>query len=431
MIRIPEALARGTVEREGQRGAAWIAGLPATVDGLLRRWDCEPDGTVLHGGVGVVLPVRRPDGRPAVLKVSFPHPGNVHEPDAFTAWGGRGAVLLYARDDERFAMLLERAGVSSLAEQADGDELVSVAGRLSRRLAVPAPPGLPRLRGHAGRWEEELRADAARWARALAPRALDAAVATVREVGAVQPGTLVHGDLHARNILPGEREPWLAVDPKGYAGDPAYDAGTLLMSRALFLIEADDLGRAAHRVLDVFAEAAGLDRERVRRWARFHAVRAVFRGRRHGFRVAREGARRDRLVGFAGALAELLTHGGRTCRVPRRPCMFVRACGPRRACGAAARGGGDGVSDHAARGGQRSEAPPAGPRTTLSRGSARGGGGQFAGCAAGWVGAAGSPAAVGVGATGSLPPVCDSAWRSRRCPLARTGMATRKVAAPR
>lgn len=151
-------MARGTVGREGPCGAAWIAELPAIVDGLLRRWDCEPDGPVLHGGVGVVVPVRRPDARPAVLKVSFPHPGNVHEPDAFTAWGGRGAVLLHARDDQRFAMLLERAGPSSLAEQADGDELVSVAGRLSRRLAVPAPPGLPRLREHAGRWEEELRA---------------------------------------------------------------------------------------------------------------------------------------------------------------------------------------------------------------------------------------------------------------------------------
>ncbi len=30
-------------------------------------------------------------------------------------------------------------------------------------------------------------------------------------------------DLHADNILAARREPWLAVDPKPYAGDPAYD----------------------------------------------------------------------------------------------------------------------------------------------------------------------------------------------------------------
>jgi streptomycin 6-kinase len=31
-------------------------------------------------------------------------------------------------------------------------------------------------------------------------------------------------DLHAGNVLTAEREPWLAVDPKPYLGDPTYDA---------------------------------------------------------------------------------------------------------------------------------------------------------------------------------------------------------------
>lgn len=58
-------------------------------------------------------------------------------------------------------------------------------------------------------------------------------------------------------------------------GDPAYDGGILLKSRALTLLEADDLRKAVHRVLDVFAEAAELDRELAQRWARFHAVQAA------------------------------------------------------------------------------------------------------------------------------------------------------------
>jgi streptomycin 6-kinase len=243
-----------------------------------------------------------------VLKVSFPHPGNVHEPDAFVAWGGCGAVLLHERDDERFAMLLERVEPSTLAEVEDGDEVATVAGRLNRRLAIPAPPGLPRLREQADAWEEQLCRDAAELAHALPRQVLDAAVATVRELGRAQPDTLVHGDLHARNILRADREPWLAVDPKGYAGDPAYDGGTLLKSRALTLLEAeDDLHKAVQRIVDVFTEAAELDRERVRRWAQFHAVQAAFWGRRHGFRIARTGPRLDWLTEFADRLAELLT----------------------------------------------------------------------------------------------------------------------------
>ncbi|KUJ68533.1 kinase [Streptomyces albus subsp. albus] len=306
MIGVPEEFVRGTVEREGEPGAAWLAELPGMVDGLLGRWGCVPDGEVMHGGVGLIVPVRRAEV-PAVLKVSFPHPGNVHEPDAFAAWGGRGAVLLHERDDACFAMLLERARASTLAEVADNDEVVAVAGRLSRRLAIPAPPDLPRLSEQAGDWEEQLRRDAGELTHALPRQVVDAAAATVRELGRAQPDSVIHGDLHAGNILRADREPWLAVDPKGYVGDPAYDGGTLLKSRALTLLEAADPSKAVHRILDVFAEAAEVDRERVHRWAQLHAVQAAFWGRRHGFRIARGGPRLDWLTQLADGLAELLT----------------------------------------------------------------------------------------------------------------------------
>ncbi|MEU9451415.1 aminoglycoside phosphotransferase family protein [Streptomyces sp. NPDC048277] len=308
MIGIPEALVRGTIDREGDRGAAWIAELPSIVEDLLDRWDCVPDGEVTHGGVGVIVPVReRSAGGASVLKVSFPHPGNVHEPDAFEAWAGRGAVLLRRRDDTRFALLLERAHMSTLAAlESDDETVVTIAGRLSHRLAVPAPAGLPRLRDRAEAWVTELRRDAVELAHALPPRVVDAAVATARELGRTQPDTLIHGDLHARNILRADREPWLAVDPKGYVGDPAYDAGTLLKSRALTLMGADNVAKTAHRLLDVFAETAELNRERVRRWTQFHAVQASFWARRHGFRIARDGPRLDRITEFVDELAELL-----------------------------------------------------------------------------------------------------------------------------
>lgn len=309
MIVIPEEFARSTVEREGSAGAAWIADLPGTVEGLADEWGCVLDGDVTHGGVGVIVPVRRDHTPPAVLKVSFPHPGNDHEPDAFVAWGGRGAVSLYERDDARYAMLLERASPVTLDEAVDGDEVVTIAARLGRRLAVPAPDGmrLPRLSDRVGKWEDELRTDAAELTHALPRRVLDAALATVRELGREQPDTLVHGDLHGRNILRAEREPWLAVDPKGYVGDRAYDAGALMKSRAYALAGAADLRGAVHRIVDVFADAAELDRERVRRWAQLHAVRAAFWARRHGFRVARGGPELEWITAFADRLAELLT----------------------------------------------------------------------------------------------------------------------------
>ncbi|NUP03960.1 MAG: hypothetical protein HOW59_39155 [Nonomuraea sp.] len=133
--------------------------------------------------------------------------------------------------------------------------MVTVAGRINRRLAIPAPSGLPRLREQADAWEEQLRRDAEELTRTPRRHVMDAAMATVRELGRVQP---------------------------------------------------DDLRRAVHRTLDVFAEAAEVDRERARRWAQLHAVQAAFWGRRHGSRVVGGAARSDWLTEFADRLAELL-----------------------------------------------------------------------------------------------------------------------------
>ncbi|MFD7157464.1 aminoglycoside phosphotransferase family protein [Kribbella sp. NPDC059898] len=292
---IPEAFARLTVEREGAAGEAWLEELPGIVEDLLGQWGVRREGDVLHGQVGVVVPVEGD----AVLKVSFPHPGNVHEPDAFEAWGGRGAVRLYERDDARYAMLLERVQPVTLG--AHGDGAAAIAGDVLRQLTIPAPDGLPRMADQAGQWASELSKDAAELDHPLPAAVVDEALAVVDELCRVQPETLVHGDFHARNILRAEREPWLVVDPKGYVGDPGFDAAIFLRTRAYYLFIDDgltgaDLLRRLQAELDEFAEASGIDAERIRRWTQLIAVQASFWGRRHGYGRARTGTELDHLV---------------------------------------------------------------------------------------------------------------------------------------
>lgn len=283
MIEIPEEFAQETVGREGERGRAWIGSLAGLVDELLQRWDCTPVGPIMHGKVGIVVPVRRLGLPAAVLKVSFPHPGNVYEPDAFSAWDGRGAVHLYEHDDKHFAMLLEQGRDGTLADVTDFDLAVGTLGQLSQRLAVEAPAGLPRLSDIVADWESEIHTSAAELGHPLPTRVLDAALATLRELGPDQPETLVHGDLHDSNVLPGEREPWLAIDPKGYVGDRAYDTITVIRSlRFAPLLFAPEPEAGLLRGLDLYCEAADLDRERARRWAQLRAVKAALWGRGHG-----------------------------------------------------------------------------------------------------------------------------------------------------
>lgn len=276
-VEIPEELRQATVRRAG--GATWLASLPVLLDELLQRWNCVPDGPAVSGKVGIVLPAKSGAHGEVVLKVSYPHPANVHEPDAYQTWAGHGAVQLWERDDERFAMLLERVGPDRPYEVLPVDEAVRVAGVLVRRLAVPAPPELPRVSDRADEWADIVDRAAGR----LPAQVVDAACETVRELCRQQQDTMLHGDLHLNNVLRGVREPWQVIDPRGWVGDPAYDAFTLLRTTAvggrdLGLIAPDEFEPALLRWLAIFAEAAELDREQVRRWAQ---VVAVVRAQQH------------------------------------------------------------------------------------------------------------------------------------------------------
>jgi streptomycin 6-kinase len=67
-------------------------------------------------------------------------------------------------------------------------------------------------------------------------------------------------DLHAGNVLRARREPWLAIDPKPFVGDPAYDATQHLLN-----CEAR-LRSDPHGTIKRFADLLGVDHERVRLW---------------------------------------------------------------------------------------------------------------------------------------------------------------------
>ncbi|WP_278261975.1 aminoglycoside phosphotransferase family protein [Nocardia sp. AG03] len=282
MITVPTEFADKKQYSASESGRRWIAALPGIVAELMDRWSCVPDGAIRYGEVGLVVPVRHRDLPPAVVKVSFPHPGNVHEPDAYTAWRGSGAVHLYARADEHFAMLLERAH-DTLATVTDDDAALTIQGTLTRTLAVPAPAELPRLADRMDEWESEMIATAARFGDPIPRPVFDAALATLHELGRDQPALLVHGDLHDANVLAGHRAPWLAIDPKCLVGDPAYDALNVIRSpRFAPLLLSPNPKQRLLRCIDVYSDAAELDPVRARRWIQAGSVKEALWGREHG-----------------------------------------------------------------------------------------------------------------------------------------------------
>ncbi|HEU5347271.1 MAG TPA: aminoglycoside phosphotransferase family protein, partial [Ktedonobacterales bacterium] len=83
---------------------------------------------------------------------------------------------------------------------------------------------------------------------------------------------LLHGDLHHWNILAAERAPWLALDPKGVAGEPAYEVGAWMRNPVPQVFSWPNPERLLRRRADIFAEHLGFDRQRLLAWSMAQAV---------------------------------------------------------------------------------------------------------------------------------------------------------------
>lgn len=257
------------------RGPEWVAfldGLPGLVRGLLEDWQLTPDGPATHGYCALVVPVRTTGGRPAALKVSWPHWEAELEHIALQRWHGDGAVELLRADPHRVALLLERLHPEDLGDLWDV-EACEVVGALYGRLHVPAPPQLVTLSSCVTRWCDELAAlpRDAPVPRRMVEQAVSIGRAFVTD-GATD-GRLVHTDLHYANVLAADREPWLAIDPKPLSGDPHYEVAPMLWNRWDELLAASRSVRDGVRLrFHTLVDVAGFDEARARDWVVFRMM---------------------------------------------------------------------------------------------------------------------------------------------------------------
>ena len=223
---------------------------------------------MMHGFCALVVPVRTTSGRAAVLKVAFPDEESEHEHLALQHWHGRGAVQLLRADPRRRAMLLERLHQERLTEVWDLEACEIVAG-LYARLHVPALPQLRPLTLYVDRWTDQLSAlprDAP-----LPRRLVEQAVSLARDLGSdpASTGTMIHTDLHYENVMAGDREPWLAIDPKPVSGDPHYELAPMLWNRFEELAD-PSTGQSVRTGLrarfHALVDHTGLDERRARDW---------------------------------------------------------------------------------------------------------------------------------------------------------------------
>ncbi len=291
-----------TVANTFRGGKDWLENLPNLLVECERRWNLAVQPTNFTLSYNYVTPATLADGTKIVLKVGVPNRELRTEIEALRLYDGRGCVRLLDADADVGVLLLERLHPGEmLTKITDDDEATRIAALAMQKLWRPLPAehrfpsvadwasGLAELReefgGGTGPFDEGV---------------VDTAVSLFTNLLASSSDpVLLHGDLHHYNIL-SAGDGWRAIDPKGVAGEPAYEVGALLRN-PFTIFDEPDLKRITARRLDILAETLRMDCERLRQWSLAQAVLSAWWSYEDGDDVAAL----EPMMRLAGVLAEL------------------------------------------------------------------------------------------------------------------------------
>jgi streptomycin 6-kinase len=281
-VPLSPAFGRRIADVHGGRGVRWLGRLPTLLAGCADRWSLTLLPAFEPLSYNYVAPAVRGDGCEVVLKAGVPGPLLRCEIAALRHFAGRGCVRLLASDARRGVMLLERLRPGTpLVEIADDVQATAIAAGVMRQMArKPFGSGFETRRVSPfptlADWAKAFPRLRARYDGDTGPlpaALVDRAERLFAELIASQAASvLLHGDLHHWNIVAAERQPWLALDPQGVAGEPAYEVGALLRNPYPQIATWPDARRVQARRIAQLAEELGFDRARIAGWGLAQAM---------------------------------------------------------------------------------------------------------------------------------------------------------------
>jgi streptomycin 6-kinase len=273
-VKLPTGFRKKIVGAFGEAGSRWLPEIPRLLERYASEWDLVLASPQFDLSYNYVVPATTGDGATVVLKLGVPHDEIHTEIEALRLFNGRGAARLLRSDADGGALLIERLVPGRmLREEEDDHRATETAAILMKRLLRPAPQS-HRLFTVAG-WAsgfERMRNQFDGGTGPLPTPLVARAEAIYEELlGEGRPAVVLHGDLHHENILFSQNRGWLAIDPKGVAGEAEYETGALLRNPP-GLAAWPDLDRVLACRLSQVSEILGYDRKRLALWSVAQAV---------------------------------------------------------------------------------------------------------------------------------------------------------------
>jgi len=266
-------LSENIIQIYGDAGRAWLQSLPDLVAQIARTWHLTELKPVDNLSYNYVLKGLQ-GATPIVVKLGVEHENILREAAALAAYNGQGCVRLFDIDTTHNALLIEQAVPGTSLKNwfpADDEAAVVHAAAVMQQLhAVPLA-------------ENPLHQDIATllWPLetnkvCLPEKHINKAWELAQQLLATQAEpVLLHGDLHYDNILSTHGGNWIAIDPKGVVGEPAYEVGSFVRNPDPGLLQQKDPTAIMVRRLILFSELLEIDQQRLRDWSYVQAVLAA------------------------------------------------------------------------------------------------------------------------------------------------------------
>ena len=265
---LPKIFAQNTQDLCGEVGERWLNDLPRIIEEISGNWSLEVNKSFSNLSYNYVAPCVRADGSEAVLKIALPlnNPEIFNESSFLQIADGKCAVKFLNFDKKRRAMLLEKltpgANLKEICGKNDA-KAVEIAIKIMCGLSKK-PPQDSSFRRLEDWFKGIKKANNTKFDNRFALKAFGF---FERLSSASKQKLLIHGDLHHENILSAQREPFLAIDPKGIIGDIGYEIAVFLNNHMIWLSADKNLCEKLNDAVRRFSEAFEITPQNLKDWA--------------------------------------------------------------------------------------------------------------------------------------------------------------------